>query len=131
MIYTVASGGLIVNCATGIFIVLAFSNFNDVQWENATETITVLPDVISVAFLIDALRRLKIVTKGVMIIQTWQMIWHIWSFALVAIGGILLCVATRHTWQHANWFYVTYELIVLLVFLCELPFIYIISKVVE
>ncbi len=100
------------------------------QWENATEIVTVLPDVISVVFLIDALRRLKIVTKGVMIIQTWQMIWHIWSFALVAIAGILLCVATRHTWRHADWFYVTYELIVVLVFLCELPFIYIISKVV-
>jgi hypothetical protein len=41
-----------------------------------------------------------------------------------------LSVATRHAWQHAKWFYFTYELIIVLVFFCELPFIYIINRVV-
>ena len=58
------------------------------------------------------------------------MIWHIWSFASVAIAGTLLSVATRHAWRHAKWFYFTYELILVLVFFCELPFIYIINRVV-
>ena len=41
-----------------------------------------------------------------------------------------MSVATRHAWQHAKWFYFTYELILVLVFFCEVPFIYIINRVV-
>lgn len=63
-------------------------------------------------------------------IETWQLIWHIWSFVLVVIAGVFMSIATHHTWQHARFFYKTYYSIIILIFLCELPFIYIIHRVV-
>jgi hypothetical protein len=59
------------------------------------------------------------------------MVWHIWSFVSVAISGVLLSVSTIKTWDNPKFFYATYIAIVLLVFLCELPFIYIINKIVS
>ena len=91
----------------------------------------VVPAFISLCFLIDSLRRLQLIAKGVLHIETAQMVWHIWSFMSVVIAGILLSVTTRHAFQHADWFYFTYYLIVLLIFMCELPFIYIISRVID
>lgn len=59
------------------------------------------------------------------------MVWHIWSFAAVTIAGILLSIMTYHAWQTPKMFYFTYELIILMIFMCELPFIYIINKIVS
>lgn len=59
------------------------------------------------------------------------MIWHIWSFASLTIDGILLSVTTRNAWENPKWFYSAYTLIVLLVFFCELPFIYIVNRIVN
>jgi len=91
----------------------------------------ILPDTISILFLIDSLRRLKVVSSGVMHIEIWQMILHIWSFVSVVVAGTLLSISTMHAWKKPTYFYATYESIVLMVFLCELPFIYIINKVVS
>ena len=59
------------------------------------------------------------------------MIIHIWSYFSVLVAGVLLSVTTRHAWQHAKWLYFTYELIGVLIFLCELPFIFIINRVID
>lgn len=90
-----------------------------------------LPDLASVCFLIDALRRLKSLAKGTMHIETWQLAWHIWSFASVVVAGVLLSVSTINAWDNPTWFYITYEGIVVVMFMCELPFIYIINKIVS
>jgi hypothetical protein len=59
------------------------------------------------------------------------MVWHIWSFAAVTFAGILLSIMTYHAWKTPKMFYFTYELIILMIFVCELPFIYIINKIVS
>jgi hypothetical protein len=64
-------------------------------------------------------------------IETWQMVWHIWSFAFVVISGTILCIATHATFHHAGWFYFCYYLLLVCIFLTELPFIYILNNVIN
>ena len=85
----------------------------------------------SLILLLDALRRIKEVTYGLMHIETWQMVWHIWSFAFVVISGTILCIATHATFHHAGWFYFCYYLLLVCIFLTELPFIYILNNVIN
>ena len=61
------------------------------------------------------------------------MIWHIWSFVLVVIAGILLSVATNkgEGFDKPKLLYITYECIIIMLWACELPFIYIINKVIN
>lgn len=122
MIVFFASGGLIIG---------AFYRPLSDMIQYSTEILNVLPDLISAAFLIDALRRLKNLAKETMHLETWQLTLHVWSFASVILAGVLLSVSTLHSWEHPSWFYATYEGIILTVFICELPFIYIINKIVS
>jgi hypothetical protein len=100
------------------------------MWENSTQILNVVPNFISLCFLVDALYRLRNIARGAMHIETWQLVWHIWSFVLTTIAGIFLSIATHHAWRHAKFFYLTYDMIIVMIFLCELPFLYIIHKVV-
>jgi len=56
---------------SGVLIVIAGYNYGDRKWETASEVGNIVPNIFSVLFLIDALRRLKSVAKGVLHIQTW------------------------------------------------------------
>lgn len=56
------------------------------------------------------------------------MVWHIWSFFCVTVDGVLLSVLAN---QHSKWVYVTYYLILILLAACELPFIFILNRIVN
>lgn len=116
------------NLASGIFIILAFTNLGD--WDTATKVSNLVPSIISFFFLLDALRRLKQVAKGALQIETWQMVWHIWSYGFIIMDGIFLVVFSKNTYEHVKWFYLSYAGILLLLFFCELPFLYIINRIV-
>ncbi len=56
------------------------------------------------------------------------MVWHIWSFFAVTVDGILLSIAAN---QHTKWVYVVYYLILVLLAACELPFVFILNRIVN
>lgn len=120
--------GLLANVLSGVFIVLAFYEYGNSGLARTSEVFNVVPDLISAAFLIDALRRLKSAASGVFQIEIWQMVWHVWAFVLFGLGGIVLSVTLSHPWSNPEVFYYSYEMILVLVFMCELPFIYIIHR---
>lgn len=123
--------GLVSNFASGALIVIALYDYGNAVLFRICEVFNILPDLVSAAFLIDALRRFNLITKGAFTIETWQMVWHVWSFLTIAIGGILFSIATSQTWNNPVWSYTTYLLIVVLVFCCELPFIFIIYRILS
>lgn len=120
---------MLINILSGVFIVLAFYEYGNSALARTSEFFNVVPDLISAAFLIDALRRLKSAAAGVFHIQIWQMVWHVWAFFLFALGGICLSYTLGHPWSNPEIFYYSYELILVLCFMCELPFIYIIHRI--
>jgi len=122
--------GIIAFLISGALVVSAIYNYRNNAIQYSSEFANVLPAFVAIGFLIDALYRLKTLAHGSMHIETWQIIWHVWSFVLVCICGILLSVATIHTWKNPGWFYATYLSIICLIFMCEVPFLYIINKIV-
>lgn len=58
------------------------------------------------------------------------MVWHIWSYTVVILDALMLSVVTTKLFNSAWWFYCTYEIFIILVFFVELPFIYIVDKVI-
>lgn len=120
--------GMLINFASGVFIVFAFSHFDDYSWSLLTKFFNVFPSIISFCFIVDALRRLKQVAKGCLCIETWQMAWHIWSYGFIIVAAIFLSVTTVHAFEHTFWFYLTYGIVVILLFFCELPFLFILNR---
>ena len=62
------------------------------------------------------------------------MLIHIWSFAAVTIAGILLSVITHPEVFADNGslpIYICYELVMVMVFLAELPFTYLVNNVLD
>ena len=62
---------MLVNIFSGALIVLAGYNFGNNIWTTASEVGNIVPNFVSICFLIDALRRLKTVVTGVLHIETW------------------------------------------------------------
>ncbi len=85
--------GLLANVLSGVLIVLAFYEYGNSVLAKVSEYFNVIPDLISAAFLIDALRRLKSAAAGVFQIEIWQMVWHVWAFVLFGVGGILMSIS--------------------------------------
>lgn len=56
------------------------------------------------------------------------MVWHIWSFFAVTVDGVLLSIAAN---QHTKWVYIVYYLILILLAACELPFVFILNRIVN
>lgn len=63
--------GLIFNLASGWFVIKAFKYPGNQFWATSTKIMNVMPSVISLLFLIDSLRRLRNLAKGVMHFETW------------------------------------------------------------
>ena len=87
--------------------------------------------LLSVLFLLDALRIIRSVTAGTFVIDTWQMIWHLLAFTLVVVTGVGLDLITRNPWDHPKIFYAMLELVISIVVLAEIPFLYIINRLVS
>ena len=119
LIYAV---GVVVFLGSGALIVFSVYNATNNSLKYATEVMNILPDAGSALFLFNALYRLRRLAHGTMHIETKQLLLHAWSFVTVCIAGVLLSFSTLHTWRHATWFYTTYFAIIVMVFVCELPF---------
>jgi hypothetical protein len=63
--------GYLVNLASGVFIVLAFEYYGTPVYTNTSEVLNIVPCFVSTVFLLDSLRRLKLVAAGVLKIETW------------------------------------------------------------
>lgn len=133
VIYGIVSFGLLIFLFGGCCIQIAFNHYGNMKWNITTQFMSIVPNIFSLGFLIDSLRRLRQIAKGVLHIETFQMIWHIWSFVLVVIAGILLSIATNkgEGFDNPKLLYITYECIIITLWACELPFIYIIKKVIN
>lgn len=121
--------GLLMNLASGVFIVIAFYRVGGINWQLTTELANIVPNVISVVVLMDSIRRLKRASKGSLEIETWQMVWHIWSFTAVTFDGIGLSLCTRNASSNPKFFYGTYMTLVILLFCCEMPFLFIVNRI--
>lgn len=133
IIWVVGVIGLFLNFAGVAFIIIAAHN-HGVHWiADITDFMNVFPCFLSLCFMFDAFIRIRKVTNGVFSVQTNQMLIHIWSFAAVTIAGILLSVITHPKVFEGNSvpIYICYEFVMIMVFLAELPFTYIINSVLD
>jgi len=83
--------------------------------------------------LVDALRRIRKITAGSFALDTWQMFVHISCFLLVMSSGIGLAVISNSLIGGAvlnKKLYIILDCIIGLVFLAEIPFLYIINRLV-
>ena len=84
-------------------------------------------------FLTDALRRIRKITAGRFALDTWQMLVHILCFLLVMSSGIGLAWISNELLGGevlGRFLYILLDCIIGLVFLAELPFLYIINRLV-
>jgi hypothetical protein len=47
------------------------------------------------------------------------------------VSGVLLSISVRKAWTETRFFYVTYVLLLVFIFLCEVPFIFILNKIMS
>lgn len=127
--------GLVLNMITGMLVVVTcyVKQKNDsIQYYR--DWLNLLAAIISNVLLIDALRRLNKIVKGVFAVDTWQMICHVAAYTLVLASGILLIfLAYNNREIHAyqiKWFYHIYQFFILTVFLSQLPFCYILHRLI-
>lgn len=59
------------NLSTGSLIIVAYYNLSNRKLENWVEAINVAPSLVSIFFLLDALRRLKGIVKSKLAFDTW------------------------------------------------------------
>jgi len=130
--------GLILQCSTGYMEILAFNSETSPHQkliENCTDFMNIFPEVVALLFLLDALRRLRKVTAGNFVIDTFQMILHIFGFAAVTGTGCWLTYTTHGVKiSRSNGiekFYINLDCVIGMVFLAELPFLYIINRLVS
>ena len=133
--------GEVLQCLTGYLSLFAFNHegaqYNTKAIENWTDFMNIFPELVSLCVLVDALRRLRNITAGQFAIDTAQMILHIAGFTLVVGTGIWLTYTTRHPFvtedgsdKNAWLFYLNLYCVVVMVFLAELPFLYIINRLI-
>lgn len=84
--------------------------------------------------LIDALYKLRKVVKGVFAVDTWQMILHVSAYTLVFINGIIMLGLAYNvkglSYASTN-FYKGYNAFIILIFISQLPFSYIIYRLID
>jgi len=90
--------GFLLNFSSGSLIIACAYNDPTNAFQTFSKSMNIIPGVISIIILFDALHRLRRLSKGVFSLETWQMIWHAWSFVFVLLGGILLLVGSRDPW---------------------------------
>jgi len=122
--------GFLLNFASGSLIVICAYITPSEAFQAFAKSMNIIPGVISCGIIIDALHRLRRLSKGVLQLETWQMVWHAWSFIFVLIAGVLLLLCSRKPWEHIERFYSSYYLLLILLFMCEIPFIWILNRIV-
>jgi hypothetical protein len=82
--------------STGSLIIVAYYKLSSRKFEDWVEAINVAPSFISIFFMLDAMRRLRMIVKTKFHIDVWQFFWHMISFTLLSVSAILLEVNSRH-----------------------------------
>ena len=77
------------------------------------------------------MRRLRMMVKTKFHIDVWQFFWHMISFAMLAVSAILLEVNSRHAWQNEKSYYRFYAAFIVTLFLSQMPFVYILNRLVS
>jgi hypothetical protein len=117
--------------STGILIIVAYYKLSSRKFENWVEAINVAPSFISIIFMLDAMRRLRTMVKTKFHIDVWQFFWHMISFTMLAVSAILLEVNSRHAWQNEKSYYRFYAAFIVTLFLSQMPFVYILNRLVS
>ena len=71
VIKIVTWSGYCINTLSGVLIILAIQFYGNRVFTIGTEVFNIMPAIISACFLLDSLRRLKQVAKGVLQIEVW------------------------------------------------------------
>jgi len=83
----------------------------------------------------DALRRIRKITAGSFVLDTWQMVFHIACFFCVVCSGVLLATLSLILLTQGKILtkklYILLDCIIALIFAAELPFLYIINRLVS
>ena len=86
--------GLLLNISTGVTIIMTAyskSNYNKYpKLEFWRDWLNLIAAAVSNIMLIDALRRLRKIVKGVFAVDTWQMILHVSAYLLVFVSGVII-----------------------------------------
>ena len=123
--------GLLLNLSSGSLIIVAYYELSSRKFENWVEAINVAPSFISVFFLVDAMRRLRTIVRSKFAIDTWQFFWHMISYILLAASAVLLEVDSRDAWSEAKRFFWVYEAFIITISLSQIPFVYILNRLVS
>lgn len=115
---------------SGLSFTFSFYNFGTHKFKYTAEGLNLIPEFLSMLFLCDALRRFRAIAKGVLKIETTQIFWHVVTFILFVIGSIFLVICVNSgAWDHPKLFYALYENIMVVVFISEIPFIWIVFRI--
>ena len=130
--------GLLLNISTGLILILtAYYKTSYPSLKYWRDWLNLTAAAVSNIMLIDALRRLKKIVKGVFAVDTWQMILHVSAYLLVFVSGVILLiieygVLVSSPFSYANKeFYKLYRFFIFCVFLSQLPFSYIIYRLIN
>lgn len=87
--------GLLLNFSTGVLTILTAylkvkdDNKNAYKWR---DWINLVAAAVSNIVLLDALRRLRKLVKGVFAVDTWQMVLHVSAYLLAFLSGFILVI---------------------------------------
>lgn len=130
--------GLLLNISTGVIIILtAYCKNKYPNLKYWRDWLNLAAAAVSNIMLIDALRRLRKIVKGVFSVDTWQMILHVSAYLLVLVSGVILLstdygLLGSSPISYANKrFYSLYMIFIICVFLSQLPFSYIIYRLIN
>ena len=133
ILLAVSLTGYAINIVSGLSFTYSFYNFGTHKFRNIAEGLNLIPEFLSMIFLCDALRRFRAIAKGVLKIETTQIFWHVVTFILFVIGSIFLVICVDSgAWdspQASRTFYALYENIMVVVFISEIPFIWIVFRI--
>ena len=83
--------GLLLNISTGVTIILtAYYKTKYPNLKYWRDWLNLAAAAVSNIMLVDALRRLRKIVKGVFAVDTWQMILHVSAYLLVFVSGVIL-----------------------------------------
>lgn len=83
--------GLLLNISTGVTIILtAYYKTKYPNLKYWRDWLNLAAAAVSNIMLIDALRRLRKIVKGVFAVDTWQMILHVSAYLLAFVSGVIL-----------------------------------------
>jgi len=128
--------GLLLNFSTGVTIILTvYYKIKYPELKKWRDWVNLTAAAVSNIILIDALLKLRKIVKAAFVVDTWQMILHVSAYLLVFLSGIFLLIIEYTSEVNKSYesltFYQLYEVFIICVFLSQLPFSYIIFRLIN